>query len=48
MVYNVFNQTVVTTAYPYYGSSAAPLSRYDSALYRTTPRYVRFGLTYDF
>ncbi|QDE41336.1 TonB-dependent receptor [Luteibacter pinisoli] len=48
MVYNVFNQRAVTTAYPYYGSSAAPLSRYDSATYRTTPRYVRFGMTYDF
>jgi outer membrane receptor for ferrienterochelin and colicin len=47
-VYNITNQTQVTTAYPYYGSSDAQLSRYNSALYRSTPRYVRFGLTYDF
>jgi outer membrane receptor for ferrienterochelin and colicin len=48
MVYNIFNNIETTTAYPYYGSADSKLSRYGSALSRSTPRYVRFGLTYDF
>ncbi|KAF1007275.1 MAG: Protein oar [Luteibacter sp.] len=47
-VYNVFNDTPVTSAYPYYGAKANPRPRYNTPLYRATPRYVRLGVSYDF
>jgi outer membrane receptor for ferrienterochelin and colicin len=48
MVYNVLNESVPTATYVRYGSSTALNTNYDRVLYYSTPRYVRFGITYDF
>jgi len=48
MVYNVFNESVPTSTYARYGSSTALNVNYERVNYWSTPRYVRFGITYDF
>ncbi|RDS84338.1 TonB-dependent receptor [Dyella psychrodurans] len=48
MVYNLFNESVATAAYALYGTTAAPNTNYGRVTYWSTPRYVRFGLTYDY
>lgn len=48
MVYNLLNESVPTSTYAIYGSSTALNTNYDRVLYWSTPRYVRFGVNYDF
>jgi len=48
MVYNLFNNSVPTSTYAIYGSSTALNTNYDRVTYWSTPRYVRFGVNYDF
>jgi outer membrane receptor protein involved in Fe transport len=48
-VFNLLNQQRPTLIdYGYGSSSATPDSAYERVIYRQTPRYVRFGVTYDF
>jgi hypothetical protein len=47
-VFNLLNQRKETQTYPLYGNSANPNARYNVPLYQTTPRYARFGISYDF
>ncbi len=47
-VYNVLNQQRVTQTYPRYGYANGQNINYGRPLFTTTPRYVRFGVTYDF
>ncbi|SDG03517.1 TonB-dependent receptor plug domain-containing protein [Dyella sp. 333MFSha] len=48
MVYNLLNESVPTSTYAIYGSSKALNTNYDRINYFSTPRYVRFGINYDF
>jgi len=48
MVYNVFNESVSTSTYALYGRTAAPNVNYERVQFWSTPRYVRFGVSYDF
>jgi hypothetical protein len=48
MVYNVLNESKATASYALYGTSASPNTNYGRVTYYSTPRYVRFGITYDF
>ena len=48
MVYNLLNESVPTATYVLYGKSTAVDTNYDRVTYWSTPRYVRFGITYDF
>ncbi|UPG95076.1 TonB-dependent receptor plug domain-containing protein [Luteibacter aegosomatissinici] len=48
MVYNVLNESKATASYALYGTTAAPNTNYGRVTYYSTPRYVRFGITYDF
>jgi len=48
MVYNVFNESVSTSTYARYGRTAAPNVNYERVQFWSSPRYVRFGVTYDF
>ncbi|MGF6496065.1 outer membrane receptor for ferrienterochelin and colicin [Luteibacter sp. 621] len=47
-VFNLLNQRKETQVYPIHGQSFALNPRYDVPLYQTTPRYARFGISYDF
>ncbi|MEO6800345.1 MAG: Oar protein [Rhodanobacter sp.] len=47
-VHNVLNEQEVLQIRPYYGSVANPNLRYLQPLALEAPRYVQFGLTYDF
>ena len=47
-VFNLLNQRKETQVYPIRGSAGAPNQRYGVPLYQSTPRYARFGITYDF
>ena len=50
-VFNLLNQRERTQTYPLLGSTlaaAGPNTRYGVPLYQTTPRYARFGISYDF
>ena len=47
-IFNLFNQRQVTQINPIYGSADAVEASYKLPLYQTTPRYARFGVTYDF
>jgi hypothetical protein len=46
-VYNVFNEQKLTQISPYYGSSENPDPSYLLPQGMETPRYVQFGVTYD-
>jgi hypothetical protein len=48
LVDNLLNQRVITQTSPIHGSSAAVVPGYNMAVGQTTPRYARFGITYDF
>jgi hypothetical protein len=48
MVYNVFNESVATSTYARYGTTTAPNVNYERIQFWSTPRYVRFGINYDF
>ena len=48
MVYNLFDQTRAEQISPVYGTTAAVDSGYQMVQFYTTPRYFRFGVTYDF
>jgi hypothetical protein len=48
MVYNVFNESVATSTYALYGTTTATNVNYNRVQYWSTPRYVRFGVNYDF
>ena len=48
MAYNVLNNRVITQTSPFYGQSTALNSSYRLPYYQSTPRYLRFGITYDF
>ncbi len=48
MVYNLLNESVATSTYALYGNSKALNTNYDRINYFSTPRYVRFGINYDF
>ncbi len=47
-IFNLFNDRETTQSYPIYGSAEATNPSYKLPLYQTTPRYARFGVTYDF
>ncbi|KRF02147.1 Oar protein [Frateuria sp. Soil773] len=48
-VFNVLNQQRPTLLdYGYGSASGTPTTSYDRVIYRQAPRYVRFGVTYDF
>ena len=47
-IFNVTNEQKATQVSPYYGVSYAPDTDYKLPLSSQTPRYVRFGATYDF
>ncbi|UPG89930.1 TonB-dependent receptor [Luteibacter aegosomaticola] len=47
-VFNLLNERKETQTYPIRGSTRSPNARYDVPLYQTTPRYARFGISYDF
>ena len=50
-VFNLLNQRERTQTYPLMGSTlaaAGPNTRFGVPLYQTTPRYARFGISYDF
>jgi outer membrane receptor for ferrienterochelin and colicin len=47
-VYNVLDQQRDLQTDPQMGDSSAVYSTYNQTLFSTTPRYVRFGVTYDF
>jgi hypothetical protein len=48
MVYNLFDQQRAEQISPVYGTTAAVDSGYQMPQFYTTPRYFRFGVTYDF
>jgi len=48
MVYNVLDQQETTQTYVLHGSSTKVSARYGQPYSSQTPRYVRFGITYDF
>lgn len=48
LVYNVFDQQRVEQSSPNYGSTGAVDLGYKRPQFYTSPRYVRFGVTYDF
>ncbi|MGN6281276.1 TonB-dependent receptor [Frateuria sp.] len=48
MVYNVFNKQTTTQTYPLSGFTANPNPSYNRPYSSQTPRYVRFGVSYDF
>jgi outer membrane receptor for ferrienterochelin and colicin len=47
-VFNILDQRKETQLYTRYGTSAAVNPRYNVPYYQTTPRYARFGISYDF
>ncbi|WP_036139080.1 MULTISPECIES: TonB-dependent receptor [unclassified Luteibacter] len=47
-VFNVLNTRERLATYPQAGRTGAVDPNYRTALYQTTPRYARFGITYDF
>jgi len=47
-VFNVFNSRETMQIYPQAGTSSGVESNYKATLYSSTPRYARFGITYDF
>jgi len=47
-VFNILDQRKETQLYTRYGTSAAVNPRYGVPYYQTTPRYARFGISYDF
>lgn len=47
-VYNIFDEQKKIQSDPYYGVSSAPEPTYNLPLAYETPRYVRFGVTYDY
>ncbi|WP_343124509.1 TonB-dependent receptor [Rhodanobacter sp. C06] len=47
-VHNVLNEQKMTQAYEHYGSTAIPNPRYGQPFATETPRYVQFGVTYDY
>jgi len=47
-VFNALNTRERLATYPQAGQSAKPDPNYRTALFQTTPRYARFGITYDF
>jgi hypothetical protein len=47
-VFNVFNTREPLQINPQAGTTGAPLADYKVTLYQQTPRYARFGITYDF
>ncbi|MDF3983708.1 TonB-dependent receptor [Luteibacter sp. PPL201] len=47
-VFNLFNEQKKTQSYPYYATSSAPLPTYNAPIAFQTPRYFRFGVTYDY
>ena len=47
-VYNVFDQQKITQTYANAGDKAEPDPSYNSPVTSQTPRYVRFGVSYDF
>lgn len=47
-VFNVFNQVRKVQSDPDYGRSDARYSNYNIAEYYNKPRYIRFGMSYDF
>ncbi|HEY4292715.1 TonB-dependent receptor [Luteibacter sp.] len=47
-VFNVFNDRERLATYPQAGRSDSVDPNYRTALFQTTPRYARFGVTYDF
>ena len=47
-VNNIFNNRIVTQSEPHSGSAATIDPSYRRAVSQTTPRYVRFGISYDF
>ncbi|WP_066097385.1 TonB-dependent receptor [Xanthomonas massiliensis] len=48
MVYNLLNQQRAEQVSSIYGSTDAVSDNYGQVLFYTQPRYVRFGVTYDF
>ncbi|KRE88367.1 Oar protein [Frateuria sp. Soil773] len=48
MVYNVLNNRVTTQTDPFYGSTGGEYPSYRIPVTQSQPRYVRFGVTYDF
>ena len=48
MVYNLLNESKPTSSYAIYGTTTALNTNYDRTNYYSTPRYVRFGVNYDF
>ena len=48
MVYNLLNQQHAVQISPGYGSSKAISDSYERVLFYTMPRYLRFGISYDF
>ncbi|TCV94772.1 TonB-dependent receptor-like protein [Luteibacter rhizovicinus] len=47
-VFNLFNQQRATQLSPGYGSTTAVQNSFNRVVSYTTPRYVRFGVNYDF
>jgi len=47
-VFNVFDKRETLQTYPIHGTSTSVNTRYGVPIYQTTPRYARFGITYDF
>jgi hypothetical protein len=47
-VHNVFNEQAITQIYPSYGSTQAPSAAYLLPQGMESPRYVQFGVTYDY
>jgi len=47
-VFNVLNQRERLATYPQAGQVGAIDPNYRTTLFQTTPRYARFGITYDF
>ncbi|QDE41250.1 TonB-dependent receptor [Luteibacter pinisoli] len=47
-VFNLFNEQKKTQSYPYYSTTSAPLPTYNVPIALQTPRYFRFGVTYDY
>lgn len=48
MINNLLNQRVVTQTSPFYGQSTARDPSYKLPISQSTPRYMRFGVSYDF
>ncbi|WP_369931223.1 TonB-dependent receptor plug domain-containing protein [Xanthomonas sp. NCPPB 2632] len=47
-VFNLLNQRKETQVYPLHGTTQQLNPRYGVPIYQTTPRYARFGISYDF